>query len=65
MNKETKGNYNGLSFSTVLFLIFLVLKLCGVIDWPWIAVFAPIWLPIFVFLVITGIMYVFVKFMDD
>ena len=65
MDKETKYNYNGLSSTTVLFFIFLVLKLCGVINWPWIAVFAPIWLPILVFLVVTGIMYLIVKFMDD
>lgn len=27
---------------TILFLIFLVLKLTGFITWPWIGVFAPL-----------------------
>ena len=64
MNKETKNNYNGLSFSTVLFFIFLVLKLCGVINWPWALVFAPLWLPIIIFIWITGIMFLITLFLD-
>ena len=28
-----------------VFLIFLTLKLCGVIDWSWWWVTAPLWLP--------------------
>ena len=30
----------------VLALVFVVLKLCGVINWSWWWVIAPIWLPI-------------------
>jgi hypothetical protein len=32
--------------STLLFVIFLVLKLAGVIAWSWWWVTAPLWLPI-------------------
>jgi len=32
----------GVGFCTVLFLIFLVLKLCGVITWSWWWVTAPL-----------------------
>jgi hypothetical protein len=28
-----------------MFLIFLTLKLCGVIDWSWWWVTAPLWMP--------------------
>jgi len=28
-----------------VFLIFLTLKLCGVIDWSWWWVTAPLWIP--------------------
>lgn len=41
---------------TALTLIFIVLKLLGVIDWGWIWVLAPLWLPaasVFVVLVVT------------
>jgi hypothetical protein len=34
---------SGLSFSTALFLVFLVLKLTGVINWSWWFVTAPLW----------------------
>ena len=30
----------------ILFVIFLGLKLTGVITWDWIWVFSPIWIPI-------------------
>ena len=33
----------------VLFLIFLVLKLCDVIAWSWWWVTAPLWIPLAVF----------------
>lgn len=32
--------------SFVLFIIFLALKLTGVITWSWMWVFAPLWIPI-------------------
>lgn len=31
------------AFTLLLFAVFLTLKLCGVIDWAWVWVFAPIW----------------------
>jgi hypothetical protein len=36
----------GIGISTVLFLIFLVLKLIGTISWSWWWVLAPLWLPV-------------------
>lgn len=45
-NKEnyTAGAASGIGIGDILFLIFLVLKLCKVIDWPWIWVLSPIWI---------------------
>ena len=49
---ENNSNYtSGLSFSSVLFLVFLVLKLTNVIDWSWWWVTAPLWIPIIIFFV--------------
>ena len=49
---ENNSNYtSGLSFSSILFLVFLVLKLTNVIDWSWWWVTAPLWVPIIIFLV--------------
>lgn len=58
MSAETKSGGNGIGFGTVLFIVFLVLKLTGVIDWSWWWVTAPLWIPaavIAVFLVPTAV----------
>ena len=39
--KETSG---GVGFIGLLFLVFLVLKLCKVIDWSWWWVTSPLWI---------------------
>ncbi len=38
-NKSTSS----VSFLSLLFLTFLILKLCGVIDWSWWWITAPLW----------------------
>ena len=35
---------NDLSISIILTLIFMVLKLCKVIDWSWLWVLCPLWI---------------------
>jgi fatty-acid desaturase len=47
-NNEPQKIVNRTSISRTLLLIFIVLKLCGVITWSWWWVFSPIWLPFFV-----------------
>jgi hypothetical protein len=44
MNNENKTTVSvgGFGLGTLLTIVFLVLKLCGVIDWAWIFVFLPI-----------------------
>lgn len=41
--KTTRG---GMGFLSTLTLIFVVLKLLGLIDWPWLWVLSPIWIPV-------------------
>lgn len=36
----------GLGLGTILFLIFMVLKLTNYIDWSWWWITAPLWIPI-------------------
>ncbi len=43
------------SFTTMLFMVFLVLKLTGTIDWSWIWVTCPLWIPFAIFFGILGI----------
>ena len=42
-NNENLGR-SSLGLPTLLTLIFLILKLTKVIDWPWVWVVSPIWI---------------------
>jgi hypothetical protein len=50
-----KTSSNGIGFGTVLFLVFLVLKLTGNIDWSWWWVTSPLWIPLALGVVILSI----------
>ena len=45
----------GIGITGALFLIFLVLKLTGVIAWSWWWVTAPLWAPLLIVIVIVAI----------
>lgn len=40
---------------TLLFIVFLVLKLVGVISWSWWWVFSPIWIPLLIAVILIAI----------
>lgn len=44
-----------LTFPLALFLVFLVLKLTGVIAWSWLWVTAPLWFGIVAAIIILGV----------
>ena len=46
----------GISLGTILFVVFLVLKLTEKIDWSWWWVTSPIWIPVAFVLAITIIL---------
>lgn len=58
--ENSNTNKGGMGFCSVLTLIFIVLKLCGVIKWSWIWVLAPMWigLALGIIVVLIGIMLV-------
>ena len=41
-----KGTSSGIGLPGVLFVVFLVLKLTGNIDWTWWWITSPIWIPL-------------------
>ena len=43
-NNEKKTKVKFPSLSTILGVVFIVLKLCGVIEWSWVWVLAPFWI---------------------
>lgn len=58
---EKKNVSGGMSFSSVLALIFIVLKLCGVINWSWVWVLSPIWITFIIGLIAIGVIYLITR----
>ena len=51
MSKDQTTTFFNSSILTILFIVFLVLKLTGNIDWSWWWVTSPLWLPLALLLV--------------
>ena len=51
-NNEINISIGG-GFSGLLFIAFLILKLCNVINWSWWWVTAPLWMPLAFILVVS------------
>jgi hypothetical protein len=52
----------GLSFTTVLFFIFLILKLTNVVTWSWWWVTCPLWIGPAVFVTVCLVLVLFLAF---
>jgi hypothetical protein len=53
MAKENTSS--GMGIGMILFIVFLVLKLTGVINWSWWWVTSPLWIPLALGGIIIGI----------
>jgi membrane protein YdbS with pleckstrin-like domain len=58
MRKESETTTSGISFSGVLLIVFVVLKLIGVINWSWWWVLSPFWIPFSIIIVILLIIFI-------
>lgn len=52
-NKNENNASGGIGFAGLLTIVFIVLKLVGVINWSWAWVLSPIWISVSVFLIIV------------
>lgn len=48
---------SGISFASVLGIVFIVLKLTNGIDWSWWWVLAPFWIPLAIGVIALGIFF--------
>lgn len=61
-NNSSNGNSShGIGLGGLLTIVFIVLKLCGVIHWSWLWVLAPLWIPIAIALLILLIVIICVR----
>jgi hypothetical protein len=58
MTKNVEVKLGNSWFLTVLLLIFITLKLTGVIAWSWWWVLAPFWIPLTIGVVFLAIVFV-------
>jgi hypothetical protein len=49
---SSQRNNGGIGLASILFVVFLVLKLTGHIDWSWWWVTSPLWIPFTIIIVI-------------
>lgn len=59
---KTIFTIGGTGFFNSLFLVFLTLKLCKVIDWSWWWVSAPLWMPISIGLFLMVVSAIVIEF---
>lgn len=52
MSNDSGSRSGGIGFVGLLQIVFIVLKLCKVIDWKWAVVLIPTWIWIGLFLII-------------
>jgi hypothetical protein len=61
---DSKSSSSGLGIGTILFLIFMVLKLTNYIDWSWWWVTAPLWIPLLLILGVLAVLGVLLLIKD-
>ena len=50
-----KQTSNGIGFTGVLTIVFIILKLCGVITWSWWWVLSPLWISMILWVIVVVI----------
>lgn len=54
MSKNNGNASTGQGYADILLIVFIVLKLCGVIDWSWWWVLSPLWISLGIVILIQG-----------
>lgn len=53
---KNESEIGGVKFADLLLILFIGLKLAGVINWPWIWVLAPMWIPLGIWVISVLVM---------
>lgn len=57
-SRDSRKAGTSLGFTSLLQVAFIVLKLCRVINWPWIWVLSPLWISTGLGLIITVVIFI-------
>lgn len=58
MSESSSSSSGGIGFVGLLTIVFITLKLCGVIAWSWLWVLAPAWITFAIVVFILGLFFV-------
>ena len=65
VNNVSSSSSTGIGFTGLLTIVFIVLKLTGVINWSWLWVLSPLWIGFLLWVVIMIIIIVVVLVASD
>lgn len=61
MSKNSNGTVGcGLGLSSILLVVFIVLKLCKIITWSWVWVLSPLWISLIIWGIILLIIIIYI-----
>jgi hypothetical protein len=63
-NNTNVASSGGIGFFGLLTIVFITLKLCGIIAWSWWWVLSPIWGPAVLIILFILIFYIGLKFLN-
>lgn len=63
-NNQNVSNTSSISTATLLGVLFVGLKLTGYINWPWVWVLSPFWIPIVILLGVLLVLAVAVSILN-
>ena len=55
-DKDRAGS--GIGFLGALTIAFIVLKLCKIINWSWLWVLAPLWIPVVIVMILFAVIFI-------
>lgn len=55
MKESKSATSSGIGFTGALTILFIALKLLGVISWSWLWVLSPVWISLALFLLVLAI----------
>lgn len=57
---ENKNKVTGIGFCPLLTIVFIVLKLCNVIEWSWLWILSPLWISFILALIVVIISFIII-----
>jgi hypothetical protein len=65
MSNDSSSSSSSIGFAGLLTIVFITLKLTGYINWPWIWVLSPLWIPLSIFLAVLAVALLLTDFLRD